>query len=64
MSVKEEKSSNFWSSAKIEKLIYDAEENGMDYKDVDNPFHENDPELRKGNIFMLPFLYEMLSQNT
>ena len=50
MSVKEEKSSNFWSSAKIEKLIYDAEENGMDYKDVDNPFHENDPELRKGNI--------------
>jgi len=50
MSVKEEKSSNFWSSAKVERLIYDAEENGVDYKDVDNPFHENDPELRKGNI--------------
>jgi hypothetical protein len=50
MSSKEDKSSNFWSSAKVEKLIYDAEENGVDYKDVDNPFHENDPELRKGNI--------------
>jgi len=50
MSIKEEKSSNFWSSAKVEKLVYDAEENGIDYKDVDNPFHENDPEIRKGNI--------------
>jgi hypothetical protein len=50
MSLKEEKSSNFWSNAKVEKLVYDAEENGIDYKDVDNPFHENDPELRKGNI--------------
>lgn len=50
MNSKDERSSNFWSSAKVEKLIYDAEENGIDYKDVDNPFHENDPELRKGNI--------------
>lgn len=50
MAVKDERSSNFWSTAKVEKLIYDAEENGIDYKDVDNPFHENDPELRKGNI--------------
>jgi hypothetical protein len=48
--VKEDKSSNFWSSSKVERLVYDAEENGIDYKDVDNPFHENDPELRKGNI--------------
>jgi hypothetical protein len=47
---KEEKSGNFWSSARIEKLLYDAEENGVDYKEVDNPFHENEPELRRGNI--------------
>jgi hypothetical protein len=47
---KEEKSGNFWSSARIEKLLYDAEENGIDYKEVDNPFHENEPELRRGNI--------------
>lgn len=50
MALKEEKSSNFWSTAKVDRLVYDAEENGVDYKDVDNPFHENDPELRKGNI--------------
>jgi hypothetical protein len=47
---KEEKSGNFRSSARIEKLLYDAEENGIDYKEVDNPFHENEPELRRGNI--------------
>jgi len=41
---------NYWSTAKVETLIYNAEEHGVDYKDVDNPFHENDPELRKGNI--------------
>jgi hypothetical protein len=46
----EDKSGNYWSTAKFDALIYDAEENGVDYKDVDNPFHENDPDLRKGNI--------------
>lgn len=50
MALKEDKISNFWSSAKVKELVYDAEENGIDYKDVDNPFHENDPELRKGQI--------------
>lgn len=50
MALKEDKISNFWSSGKVEELVYDAEENGIDYKDVDNPFHENDPELRKGQI--------------
>jgi len=41
---------NYWSTEKVGTLIYNAEEHGIDYKDVDNPFHENDPELRKGNI--------------
>jgi hypothetical protein len=50
MAKEENNSSNFWSTARVDKLIYNAEENGIDYKDVDNPFHENDPELRKGNI--------------
>ena len=47
--LKEEKSS-FWSTSRVEKLLYDAEELGVDYKDVDNPFHENEPELRSGNV--------------
>ncbi len=50
MALKEDKIGNFWSTAKVDQLIYNAEENGIDYKDVDNPFHENDPELRKGQI--------------
>jgi hypothetical protein len=50
MAIKEDKIGNFWSTAKVDQLIYNAEENGIDYKDVDNPFHENDPELRKGQI--------------
>jgi len=50
MALKEDKIGNFWSTAKVEQLVYNAEENGIDYKDVDNPFHENDPELRKGQI--------------
>lgn len=41
---------NIWNSKRVEKLLYDAEENGIDYKEVDNPFHENEPELRKGQI--------------
>lgn len=41
---------NVWTTKRVEKLLYDAEENGIDYKEVDNPFHENEPELRKGQI--------------
>lgn len=48
--LKEEKNSNFWSTARVEKIMRDAEDNGIEYKDVDNPFHENEPELRRGNI--------------
>lgn len=50
MSLKEDKIGNFWSSAKVDQLVNNAEEDGLDYKAVDNPFHENDPELRKGQI--------------
>ena len=50
MALKEDKIGNFWSTAKVDQLNYNAEENGIDYKDVDNPYHENDPELRKGQI--------------
>jgi len=41
---------NYWSTEKVDKLLRDAEEIGIDYKELDNPFHENDPELRKGDI--------------
>ena len=41
---------NIWSTERVEKLLFEAEDMGLDYKEVDNPFHENDPELRRGNI--------------
>jgi hypothetical protein len=50
MALKEDKIGNFWSTEKVDQLNYNAEENGIDYKDVDSPYHENDPELRKGQI--------------
>ena len=46
----EKQSSNYWTTERINKIINDADENGIDFKDVDNPFHENDPELRRGGI--------------
>ena len=47
---KEDKIGSFWSTERVNKLLKNAEEDGIDYKDVENPFHENDPELRSGNI--------------
>lgn len=50
----EKSTTNYWSTAKVEELMRKADEEGLDYKSVDNPFHENDPELKKGRI-----LFEM-----
>ena len=50
----EKSSTNYWTTAKVEELMRKADEEGVDYKSVDNPFHENDPELKKGRI-----LFEM-----
>jgi hypothetical protein len=41
---------NYWTTERVNKIIQNADENGVDFKDVDNPFHENDPELRRGGI--------------
>ena len=44
------KEGNIWTTERVEKLLREAEDLGLDYKEIDNPFHENEPELRKGNI--------------
>ncbi len=41
---------NHWSSARVEELLRKVDEEGLDYKSVDNPFHDNDPELKRSNI--------------
>jgi hypothetical protein len=41
---------NHWSTSRIEELLRKVDEEGLDYKSIDNPFHDNDPELKRSNI--------------
>lgn len=50
MAVEEKIQSNYWTSARVEEIVKNADEKGIDFKEVDNPFHENDPELRRGGV--------------
>ena len=45
-----ESESNYWSTKRVEDLLWKVEEEGLDYKQVDNPFHDGDPELKRANI--------------
>ena len=49
--------SNYWSTHKVQQLLFSMEEGGLDYKSVDNPFHDGDPELKRSNL-----LYEYTSE--
>ena len=50
MAEAKEQESNYWSTQKIEELLFKVEEEGLDYKSVDNPFHDGDPELKRSNL--------------
>jgi len=50
MSSGEDKDSNYWSTQRIDELLFKVEEKGLDYKSVDNPFHDSDPELKRANL--------------
>lgn len=50
MSSVEEPLSNYWSTKRVDKLLFEIEEQGLDYKSVDNPFHDGDPELKRSNL--------------
>lgn len=50
MAAEKEKDSNYWSTKRIEELLFKVEEEGLDYKSVDNPFHDGDPELKMSNL--------------
>ena len=41
---------NHWSTSRIEELLRKVDEEGLDYKSIDNPFHDNDPELKRSNV--------------
>jgi hypothetical protein len=42
--------SNYWNTKKVNELLYKAEEEGLDFKSVDNPFHDSDPSFKRANI--------------
>jgi hypothetical protein len=42
--------SNYWSTKRVEELLWKVEEEGLDYKQADNPFHDGDPDLKRANI--------------
>jgi hypothetical protein len=41
---------NYWNTEKVNELMRKADEEGLDFKGVDNPFHDNDPEFKRANI--------------
>lgn len=42
--------SNVWSTARVNDLLRRIDEEGLDYKEVDNPFHDQNPDLKRANI--------------
>lgn len=40
----------YWTTARIDELLRRVDEEGLDYKSVENPFHDNNPELKRANI--------------
>jgi hypothetical protein len=46
----QENESSYWSTERINELLRKVDGEGLDYKSVDNPFHDNDPDLKRANI--------------
>jgi hypothetical protein len=46
----QESESSYWSTERINELLRKVDEEGLDYKSVDNPFHDNDPEFKRANV--------------
>ena len=46
----QESESSYWSTDRINELLRKVDEEGLDYKSVDNPFHDNDPEFKRANV--------------
>lgn len=42
--------SNIWNTERIDEIMRKADEEGLDFKSVDNPFHDNNPEFKRANI--------------
>lgn len=53
--------SNYWSTERVNELLRKADEEGLDFKSVDNPFHDNNPEFKRANI-LFEYTKEELSE--
>jgi len=42
--------STTWTTERVDELMRKVDEEGLDYKSVPNPFHDNDPELKRANV--------------
>jgi hypothetical protein len=45
-----ETENNYWSTERIDDLLRRVDEEGLDFKSVDNPFHDNNPDLKRSNV--------------
>ena len=43
--------SNYWSTSRVNELLRKADEEGLDFKSVENPFHDNNPEFKRANNY-------------
>lgn len=46
----QEKDNNYWSTDRVDELLRKVDGEGLDFKSVDNPFHDNNPDLKRSNI--------------
>lgn len=42
--------SNVWTTDRVNDLLRRIDEEGLDYKEVDNPFHDQNPDLKRANV--------------
>lgn len=50
LQVAEQQETSYWTTSRVDELLRRVDEEGLDYKEVDNPFHDQDPELKRSNI--------------
>jgi hypothetical protein len=48
--IKNDDNSLIWSTERVETLLRKIEDEGLDYKQIENPFHDQNPDLKKANI--------------
>jgi hypothetical protein len=50
LQIAEQQETSYWTTSRVDELLRRVDEEGLDYKEVDNPFHDQDPELKRSNI--------------